>query len=93
MGMIPDTLDECKMYGIEIDTISGGGVFSAIGNFFKDHWKAILIGAAIVVGAAVALAGDGFKNKKTATSCRDENSFRILAVNSLLPASMRAFFF
>ena len=24
MGMIPDTLDECKMYGIEIDTISGG---------------------------------------------------------------------
>lgn len=21
--MIPDTLDECKMYGIEIDTISG----------------------------------------------------------------------
>lgn len=24
MGMLPDTLDECKMYGIEIDTISGG---------------------------------------------------------------------
>ena len=24
MGMIPDTLDDCKMYGIEIDTISGG---------------------------------------------------------------------
>ena len=23
-GMIPNTLSECKMYGVEIDTISGG---------------------------------------------------------------------
>lgn len=23
MGLMPDTLDQCKMYGIEIDNISG----------------------------------------------------------------------
>ena len=46
----------------EIDTISGGGVFGAIGNFFKDHWKAILIGTAIVVSAEVCLADIGGEN-------------------------------
>ena len=36
----------------ELENVAGGGVFDAIGDFFKNNWKKILIGAAIVVGVA-----------------------------------------
>ena len=48
----------------ELENVAGGGFFDAVGSFFKNHWKAILIGAAIVVGVALAAgtlgAGVGF---------------------------------
>lgn len=44
-GLVELTMDE-------LENVAGGGVFDAIGDFFKNNWKKILIGAAIVVGVA-----------------------------------------
>ena len=44
-GLVELTMDE-------LENVAGGGVFDAIGDFFKNNWKKILIGTAIVVGAA-----------------------------------------
>ena len=33
----------------ELENVAGGGFFSSIGDWFKDNWKTVAIGAAIVV--------------------------------------------
>ncbi len=43
----------------ELDQVSGGGLFSAIGDWFQDNWKSVAIGAAVVVGAALVCTGVG----------------------------------
>ena len=45
----------------ELDNVSGGGFFGDVGNWFKNNWKAVAVGAAIVVAcvATVATAGAG----------------------------------
>lgn len=48
----------------ELEKVAGGGFFDDAGAFFKNNWKALLIGTAIVVGVALTAAtlgaGAGF---------------------------------
>ena len=48
----------------ELEKVAGGGFFDDVGAFFKNNWKALLIGTAIVVGVALTSAtlgaGAGF---------------------------------
>lgn len=60
MSQISAAVDEVKQKGPmelsqeELENVAGGGIFSDIGNWFSNHWKEILVGAAIIVaGAAV----------------------------------------
>ena len=43
----------------ELDNVAGGGFFDSVGSWFKNNWKAVAIGAAIVVGAALICTGVG----------------------------------
>ena len=43
----------------ELDNVSGGGFFGDVGNWFKNNWKAVAVGAAIVVGTALICTGIG----------------------------------
>ena len=43
----------------ELDNVAGGGFFDSVGGWFKKNWKAVAIGAAIVVGAALICTGVG----------------------------------
>ncbi len=43
----------------ELDNVAGGGWFSDVGNWFKNNWKAVAVGAAIVVGSALVCTGVG----------------------------------
>lgn len=43
----------------ELDNVAGGGFFDSVGSWFKKNWKAVAIGAAIVVGAALICTGVG----------------------------------
>ncbi len=43
----------------ELENVSGGGFFGDVGGWFKKNWKAVAIGAAIVVGAALICTGVG----------------------------------
>ncbi len=43
----------------ELANIAGGSFFSSIGNWFQDNWKAVAIGAAVVVGVALICTGVG----------------------------------
>jgi hypothetical protein len=43
----------------ELDNVAGGGFFGDVGNWFKKNWKAVAVGAAIVVGAALVCTGIG----------------------------------
>ena len=63
MTQIAAAVEESKKKGPvelskeELENVAGGGIFSDIGNWFKDNWKAILIGAAVIVaGAAISAA-------------------------------------
>ena len=43
----------------ELDNVAGGGFFDSVGGWFKKNWKAVAVGAAIVVGAALVCTGVG----------------------------------
>ncbi|WP_407429507.1 ComC/BlpC family leader-containing pheromone/bacteriocin [Treponema sp.] len=43
----------------ELENVAGGGFFSSIGNWFKDNWKKVAIGAAVAVGVALVCTGVG----------------------------------
>ena len=45
----------------ELENVAGGGFFGDVGSWFKKNWKAVAVGAAIVVAcvATVATAGAG----------------------------------
>ena len=43
----------------ELENVAGGGLFDSIGGWFKDNWKKVAVGAAIVVGAALICTGVG----------------------------------
>ena len=43
----------------ELDNVAGGGFFDSVGNWFKNNWKAVAVGAAIVVGTALICTGIG----------------------------------
>lgn len=43
----------------ELDNVSGGGWFSDIGDWCQKNWKAMAVGAAIVVGTALVCTGVG----------------------------------
>ena len=43
----------------ELENVAGGGFWGDVGNWFKSNWKAIAVGAAIVVGAALIGTGIG----------------------------------
>ena len=43
----------------ELDNVAGGGFFDSVGSWFKNNWKAVAVGAAIVVGAALVCTGVG----------------------------------
>ena len=62
MGQIAAAVEEAKKKGTieltteELDSVAGGGIFSDIGNWFKNNWKVILVGAAVIVACAAASA-------------------------------------
>ena len=43
----------------ELENVAGGGFWGDVGDWFKKNWKAIAVGAAIVVGAALIGTGIG----------------------------------
>ena len=43
----------------ELDNVAGGGFFDSVGSWFKNNWKAVAVGAAIVVGTALICTGIG----------------------------------
>ena len=43
----------------ELDNVAGGGFFDSVGGWFKKNWKAVAVGAAIVVGTALICTGIG----------------------------------
>lgn len=43
----------------ELENVAGGGFFGDVGNWFKNNWKSVAVGAAIVVGAALVCTGIG----------------------------------
>ena len=43
----------------ELENVAGGGWFSDVGSWFKNNWKAVAVGAAIVVGTALICTGVG----------------------------------
>ena len=43
----------------ELDNVAGGGFFDSVGSWFKNNWKKVAIGAAIVVGTALICTGIG----------------------------------
>ncbi len=43
----------------ELENVAGGGFWGDVGDWFKSNWKAIAVGAAIVVGAALIGTGIG----------------------------------
>ena len=43
----------------ELENVAGGGWFDSVGNWFKENWKTVAIGAAIVVGTALVCTGIG----------------------------------
>ena len=62
MGQIAAAVEEAKKKGPvelsteELENVAGGGFFSDVGNWFKNNWKTILVGAAVVVAVAAASA-------------------------------------
>ncbi len=40
----------------ELENVAGGGFFSDVGNWFKNNWKTILVGAAVLVACAAVVA-------------------------------------
>ena len=62
MGQIAAAVEENKKKGPlelsteELENVAGGGFFSDVGNWFKNNWKTILVGAAVVVAVAAATA-------------------------------------
>lgn len=62
MGQIAAAVEEAQKKGTieltteELDSVAGGGIFSDIGNWFKNNWKTILVGAAIIVAGAACTA-------------------------------------
>ena len=43
----------------ELEHVAGGGFWSSVGDFFKDNWKKLAVGAAVVVGTALVCTGIG----------------------------------
>lgn len=43
----------------ELEKVAGGGFWGDVGAWFKKNWKAVAVGAAIVVGAALIGTGIG----------------------------------
>ena len=43
----------------ELENVAGSGWFSDVGSWFKNNWKAVAVGAAIVVGTALICTGIG----------------------------------
>lgn len=62
MGQIAAAVEESKKKGPvelsneELENVAGGGIFSDIGNWFKNNWKTILVGAAVLVACAAVVA-------------------------------------
>lgn len=48
--------DPVELSTEELENVAGGGFFSDVGNWFKNNWKTILVGAAVVVAVAAASA-------------------------------------
>ena len=43
----------------ELENVAGGGFWGSVGDFFKDNWKKLAVGAAVVVGTALVCTGIG----------------------------------